>query len=116
MNDEYGYREMFKSYGVDELIVALNKQVGSRGWVRRRGFYLVALREAFLATGLDCSDFITEGGMSIYYQVKRDGGRIVQVDRPEGAKLEVNVILATPDMAIFNLAGPSEGQARDTTG
>ena len=96
MGDEYGYKKTFKSYDVDQLIESFNRDVGNKGWVRARGFFLVALREAFLATGLDCSCFITESGMSMRYKIRRDGARIVRVDG-SNAKPEINVILVNPD-------------------
>jgi hypothetical protein len=79
MEDEYGYKKMFKSYSIARLIAAFNGDAGHNGWVRARGFFLEALREAFLATGLDCSGFIDEEGMSMQRKVKRDGKRIIPV-------------------------------------
>ena len=45
----------FSGYRVEQLIEYFNSDCGSRGWVSARGRFLVALRSAFLATGLDCS-------------------------------------------------------------
>lgn len=79
MEDEYGFRQKLKGRTVSELIERFNKEVGNRGWVRARSFFLEALEEALLATGLDCSDFIKEGSMSCQYPIALAGNRIVQV-------------------------------------
>ena len=72
------FRERFRNASPQELVDALNSQVGNSGWVTARGFYLAALRDAFLATGLDCSDFIKGGGITLI-QVRLDGDRVVSV-------------------------------------
>ncbi len=64
---------------VDDLIYQFNGDVGHSGWVAARGRFLHRLREGFEATGLDCSDFICDGGMSCKYPVKRVGDKIVQI-------------------------------------
>lgn len=75
-NDKYGFRERFRTCSVDELIAAFNGDVGNPGWVTARMVYLVALRDALLATGLDCSSFISDDGMSMARQVERRGNAI----------------------------------------
>jgi hypothetical protein len=40
---------------LQELIDAYNQQVGNRGWVRARGYFLTALRQEFLNRDVDCS-------------------------------------------------------------
>lgn len=77
--DEYGFREGFRNTGVADLIAAYNSGIGCRGWVSARGHYLIALREALLATGLDCSGFISAGGMNMDFPVKLKGRKIVPV-------------------------------------
>jgi hypothetical protein len=73
-----------------ELVDSLNKEVGNAGWGSARGFYLAALKEAFLATGLDCSGFINGGGMRLVH-VRRDGDKIVPIaEEPE----------PTPDLTV----------------
>ena len=47
--------------------------------LRARGRYLIALREAFLNTGFECSTFISESGMSLDYTVEISGQSVVQV-------------------------------------
>ena len=73
---EYDFRERFRNASPQELVQALNGQVGNPGWVRARGFFLAALQDAFLATGLDCSGFIQNGAMRLVH-VRLDGDRIV---------------------------------------
>ena len=75
------YREYFRDMTVDELIEAFNRDVGNPGWVRARSEFLTALREALLATGLDCSSFINERGTSLAERVVKDGASIVPVSR-----------------------------------
>lgn len=77
--DQHGFEEEFKKCSLEELIAYFNKDTGHNGWVSSRGSFLNALRKAFLATGLDCSDFITETGMSLKYPIKREGNRLIQV-------------------------------------
>jgi len=79
VEDSYGYKKRLKDYDAGQLVESFNGEVGKPGWVSARGHYLEALRQALLATGLDCSDFISKNEMSIKYHVKRDGNRIVQV-------------------------------------
>jgi hypothetical protein len=58
------------------LIAAYNRGVGSHAWTSARGEYLIALREALLATGLDCSAFISDDGMSLDVEVRLKGRQI----------------------------------------
>lgn len=78
--DEFGFRARFRHAPVKKLIAAYNSGVGSTAWVRARGEYLFALREALLATGLDCSSFISDDGMSMNVPVKLKGRRIVPIE------------------------------------
>jgi hypothetical protein len=63
----------------EELIACFNREVRSPAWVSARANYLTALRDALLATGLDCSSFIADGGMSMSLarRVRREGDRVV---------------------------------------
>jgi len=82
------FRDRFRNASPQDLVDALNREVGSSGWVTARGFYLSALREAFLATGLDCSAFI-DGGMSLRCHVRLDGNRIVPIaEAPKSTREE----------------------------
>ena len=72
------YIEELKKCTVDELIVRFNADVGNPGWVGARGRFHAALKQAFLDTGLDCTDFIDEISISLAYPIKREGSRIVQ--------------------------------------
>ncbi len=78
-DDEYGYRARFRTHSIDELIAAFNPEVGSRAWVHARGVCLVALRDALLATDLDCSSFISDKGMNMDRLIARQGDAIVPV-------------------------------------
>jgi hypothetical protein len=79
LDDEYGFRQRFRERSVEDLIAAFNSGVGSTAWVSARGAYLEALRDALLATGLDCSSFITETAMVMDQVVERKGDAIVPV-------------------------------------
>ncbi len=81
-DDEYGFEKRFKSYDVEELITTFNADVGNPGWVRARGVFHNPLRKAFLATGLDCSSFITDRGISLCH-IMRSGDRIVPWEMSE---------------------------------
>ena len=50
-----------------------------QAWVSARAAYLMALRDALLATGLDCSSFIDGKGMSLARRIRLEGGRLVTV-------------------------------------
>lgn len=82
LDDKYGFRQRFRESNVDELIDSFNGDVGKRGWVGARGVFLTALRDALLATGLDCSSFISDNGMAMDHAVKREGNAIVSVPFP----------------------------------
>jgi len=69
----------FRNKTVGELIDMFNRDVGNNGWVYSRSIFLGLLRNAFLATGLDCSSFIDETGMSIRNRIALDGQQIVVV-------------------------------------
>ena len=75
-----GDRDRFARASVQELIDALNREVGNRGWGTARADYLHALHLASDACGYDCSDFISpeEGSMSLRYPFALEGRRIVQ--------------------------------------
>ena len=70
------YRQRLANYGIEELVESYNREQPIQTWVGARG-YLIALREAFLNTGFDCSSFISETGMSLDFQVKIDGDKII---------------------------------------
>ena len=71
------YRQRLENYSIDELVESYNREQPIQTWVSARGRYLIALREAFLNTGFDCSSFISETGMSLDFQVKIDGDKII---------------------------------------
>ena len=76
---ENEYTERFASYKIDELVKAFNSDQPSQGWVTARGYFLAALRQAFLESEIDCSSFITEEGMSLRYPIRLEGNTIFQV-------------------------------------
>ncbi len=59
-DDEYGFRARFRTKSVNELIASFNSDVGCQAWVHARGVFLCALRDALLASDLDCSRFISD--------------------------------------------------------
>jgi hypothetical protein len=77
--DPYGFQERLREKSVDELIAAFNRGVGSTAWVSARAAHLVALRDALLATGLDCSGFISADSMVLDRRVERCGKSIVPI-------------------------------------
>ena len=81
-DDRYGFRQRFRESTVDQLIDSFNRDVGVPGWVAARGFFLIALQDALLATDLDCSSFISRDGMSLASRVERRGKAIVPVTAP----------------------------------
>jgi hypothetical protein len=72
------YRARFRDASPQELVDALNSQVGNAGWVSSRASYLAALREALLASGLDCSSFMDDQAMR-HVLVRLEGDKIVRV-------------------------------------
>ncbi len=83
------FRERFRNASPQQLVDALNSQVGNPGWVTARGFYLAALKEAFIASGLDCSDFIKAGRMTVT-RIKLDGEKVVSVGERPNPPLKSN--------------------------
>ena len=79
--DPYGFRARFRNASVEELVQAFNDDVGKPGWVSARGSFHVALREAFLATGLDCSSFIgaEQRSGSVGGRIRLEGRRLVTI-------------------------------------
>jgi len=69
----------FAKYSIEELIHAFNTDQPKKGWVGARGRFLGALRQAFLDTEIDCSNFISEGGMSLQYPIKIEDNIIIQI-------------------------------------
>ena len=80
--DPYGFRARFRNASVEELVQAFNDDVGKPGWVSARGSFHVALREAFLATGLDCSSFIgaEQRSGSVGGRIRLEGRRLVTIE------------------------------------
>ncbi|MEQ1761272.1 MAG: hypothetical protein ABL986_23430 [Vicinamibacterales bacterium] len=76
-DDEFGLRARLRGASAESLIERYNVSIGCTAWVRARGLYLIALREALLATGLDCSAFIDETGMRLNTPVRLVGDRLV---------------------------------------
>lgn len=72
--------DRFADKTVDELIAAFNREVGNPGWVRARAIYLTGLRRALLATGLDCSSFIRDDGMSLAKKIEQVGSVLQPVN------------------------------------
>ena len=73
------YRQILADYSIEELVESFNREQPIQTFVRARGKYLIALREAFLNTGFDCSTFISESGMTLDYTVEISGRSVVQV-------------------------------------
>ena len=73
------YRQRLANCCIEELVESFNREQPIQAWVSARGRYLIALREAFLNTGFDCSTFISESGMSLDYPIEISGQSIVQV-------------------------------------
>ena len=76
---ENEYTERFASYTIDELVKAFNSDQSSQGWVTARGYFLAAIRKAFLESEIDCSSFISEEGMSLRHPIRLEENTIFQV-------------------------------------
>lgn len=74
------YREKFADYTIEECIEEFNKDVGHFGWVSARGRFHAALREKFIQSNYDCSDFISANSMSLAKKVQIEGDKIVQFE------------------------------------
>ena len=73
------YKERLANKTIEELVDNFNSDQPSQGWVTARGYFLAALRQAFLDSEIDCSSFISEKGMSLQYQIRLQGNIIFQV-------------------------------------
>ena len=75
------FREKFADYTIEECIEEFNKDAGRRfGWVPARGRFHAALREKFIQSNYDCSDFISANRMSVAKKVQIEGDKIVQFE------------------------------------
>jgi hypothetical protein len=79
-------REHFRNATIEQLVAAFNSGVGTKVWIAARAAYLEALREALLATGLDCSSVISRNSMSQAHRIRVEGTRLVTVpdEQPPG--------------------------------
>ena len=77
--DPYGFNTRFRNASVEDLVNAFNSDVGNQGAVGARVVLHDVLKRKFLATGLDCSCFITNGQMALSHRIRLDGQRFVQV-------------------------------------
>ena len=78
--DPYGYKERLAGHGPDELVRLFNSAIGSLGWVTARGHFLAALREALLASGLDCSAVVDSEGMDLSRRVRVQEQVLIPID------------------------------------
>lgn len=90
------FRDRFRGASPQELVEILNSEAGNSGWVTARGFFLSALRDAFLESGLDCSSFINEGRMKLL-RVKLEGNKVVPINSPMPAPTVVAPLLNYED-------------------
>jgi hypothetical protein len=74
----YGFKERLRGATPEDLVAILNRESRNSGWGTARGFFLSALREAFLESGLDCSSFITGNNMRLI-GAKLEGNKVVPV-------------------------------------
>ncbi|QDV11478.1 hypothetical protein CA51_13420 [Rosistilla oblonga] len=91
--------ERFATATIEELVFAVNSQVGNQGWVTARAHHDIALRAELLRRDLDCSSFITAAGISFREPVRLDGRCIIQdpsinlyADRGEGSEEDTVLI------------------------
>ena len=77
------FRERFAAKSDQELIAEFNAQVGNNGWVRSRGFFLLALHAEFEKRALDYSDIGDVNGLSLRKKVKLVGQKIEVIAESE---------------------------------
>ena len=56
------YKNRFKDFDIEDLVLAFNSQVGNPGWVTARGHYLSALISELRDRSVDLSAITTKGG------------------------------------------------------
>lgn len=71
--DRNRFREEMKASTNEELVGALNRQVGNNGWSSSRGAYLAALHKELEARDFETSLVITGNSLSIKYKVEMVG-------------------------------------------
>jgi len=71
------FSERFTKFSDDELIETFNKEVGSRGWVSARGYYLVALQTEFITRGFVISEISYDDRFSIKHRISLDGKKVI---------------------------------------
>ena len=76
---ENEYTAMLADDSIEDLVSSFNHEQPSTAWVSARGRFLAALRQAFLDSEVDCSNFISEEGMSLQYPIRLEENIIFQV-------------------------------------
>jgi hypothetical protein len=73
------FAERFKVMSDNDLIGALNSQVGNNGWVASRATYFVALKQELNNRGFDYSAITDKGSFSFARKIGLEGKKIVVV-------------------------------------
>jgi len=71
------FSEIFTKLSDDELIESFNKEVGNKGWVSARGYYLVALHSEFTTRGFDISKISYDDRFSIKHRIRLIGKKAI---------------------------------------
>jgi hypothetical protein len=77
MTEDFAAR--FKALSDNDLVEALNSQVGNNGWVASRAAYFAALKQEFDNRGFDHSAITSKDGFSFARKVRLEGKKIVVV-------------------------------------
>lgn len=74
------YLDDYSRLPVEELVIIFNRShANNRGWVAERANSGAALRDCFLRSGYDVSDFIGDNDMYCRYLLAIDGQKIRRI-------------------------------------
>jgi uncharacterized protein YdbL (DUF1318 family) len=74
------FKERFEKMSDNELVEALNGDVGNPGWVSARASFLTALHDELEARGIDYSAIGNKSSLSLKNKIKLVGKKIVVVN------------------------------------
>ena len=90
MNEQeakYGFAAQLASLTDEQLVECFNREVGNRGWVSARGYFIVSLVREFEKRQIDCSSISADGAIQLDrpIQLTQTPRRVDPVGRGSGA-------------------------------
>lgn len=76
-DDKYGFKEEFRKMDLNKLVECYNQQVGNKGWVSAKGYYLAALYAEFRTRGIELSEIGSRSNFSMQNEVDIVDGKLI---------------------------------------